>query len=211
MPNLPYQIITIGTNVVMLLFMIYYIWRLHTKEVELERKTHKIDSDYHATIDNALVKERKIIEDATQEANQIIEGAQYISKSSEDAIGEAMRKMVAQLEAGATQTSQQFMQSYESTLKQMSSTSLNDISAISKGLETDYASQIKDFHDKLLPSMQKELEAYKANRIKEVEINMSKITQKVVREVINKSISLEDHEKLVIEALEKAKLEGTFN
>ncbi len=211
MPDLPYQIITIGTNVVMLIFMIYYIWRLHTKETELEKKEHRIDSDYHRVVDDATLKERKIIEDATKEADQIIAGAKYISKSSQEAIDQTLTKMIEDLKQRVLSTSHGYIESYQTSLKQMSVGSLTGFQSITQALEADYHAQIKQFHDTLLPNMQKELDAYKANRLKEIEKNIELIIQKVARDVLNKSITPEDHQNLIIEALEKAKNEGTFN
>ena len=62
----------------------------------------------------------------------------------------------------------------------------------------------------MLPNMEKEIEAYKQARFKEAEAMVTKIVQKVSQEVLNKAINIEDHEKLVVDALEKAKKEGIF-
>ena len=61
-----------------------------------------------------------------------------------------------------------------------------------------------------LLNLQKDIEAYKESRYADAEESVKQIVQKVSQEVLNKSISLEDHQKMVIDALEKAKKEGVF-
>ena len=210
MPELPYQIITVGTNILILIFMIYYIWRLHTKEVELDRKSHKVDTDYHAVVDNALTKERKILDDAAKEATQIISGAHYINETTKASIDQTLQKMVQEVHTTASSSSHQFLEFYQNSLKQISVNSLTDFQSIIRGLEGDYQKQLEEFQKSVLPNMEKEIEAYKQARFKEAEALVTKIVQKVSQEVLNKALTLDDHEKLVIDALEKAKKEGVF-
>lgn len=210
MPELPYQIITIGINILLLIFMIYYIWRLHSKEMDIDRRTHKIDSDYHAVVDDALTKERKIIDDAAHEASQILSGAHYINDQTKASIDQTLQKMVADLGASASNSSRQFLEYYHNSLRQISVNSVTDFQKIMKEMEADYQKQLKDFEQNVLPNMQKDVEAYKEARFKEAEAQVKKIVQKVSQEVLNKALTLDDHERLVLDSLEKAKKEGVF-
>ncbi len=70
--------------------------------------------------------------------------------------------------------------------------------------------QSKAIQESMLPALQKELEAYKAMRLKETEQTVQRIVQKASQEILNKSLSLDDHQNLVIQSLEKAKKEGVF-
>lgn len=244
MPNLPFQILTITADLVLFLFVGYYFFRLRAKEKELLKKETLIDSNYHQIVDTALSKERRILEDATleanklmetaaHEANQILAGSKYINEASKQTVDQALNKMVADIQSISQQTkqtvdqtlhkmaddiqtearatSQAFMQSYQASLKQVAAKSLQDVENVTKELETDLQKQVKAFHENLLPTLEKELAAYKKTRMEQTDKSITRIVQKVSQEILNKSISLDDHQELVLSSLEKAKKEGVFD
>ncbi len=244
------QFIQTFAGLLTIVFVSHYFFKFRAKEKKLEEKESKIDTDYHHVVDNALAKERKILDDATHEANQIITGAQYVNHASQEAASQALQKMVADIQRDASdtaksvdqalqkmvtdmhkevlETTHEFMSSYQTSLDKLANRSLNDFQTVSKdtegdlqktlkdfqdiakGLEGDLQKQMKEFHENLLPKLEKELDEYKQNRIKEAEQTIKQVIQKASQEILNKSISLADHEKLVIDSLEKAKTEGAF-
>ena len=210
MPILLIQIITIFTNLVIFIAIILYFLKLRSRERELEEKERKADTNFHHVVDDALAKERKILEDASSEATHIITDAQYINQATKQAVDQALLRMAEELKKTAQETSQQFMGSYESSLKQVGNQSLGDFQTITKKLETDLQAQLQGFRESLLPNMEKELEAYKESRMKELEITIGKIVQKVSQDVLNKSFTIEDHHEMIIDSLERAKREGVF-
>ena len=167
--------------------------------------------NYHQIVDSALAKERKILEDATLEADQIIHDAQFIRDSSKRAVNQALETMVHDVQKESIHTASNFMNSYSVSLKDLASSSLTDFENIAKGLEGDMQKQIQEFRQTLLPNLEKELEEYKKIRLKQSEETITNIVQKASQEFFNKSIAIEDHQKLLIDALEKAKAEGIFN
>ena len=82
---------------------------------------------------------------------------------------------------------------------------------MTKELEDGLRKQVSDFQTSMLPGLQKELDEYKAAKMKETDQMTQRIVQRVSQEVLNKSISLEDHQQILIDSLEKAKREGIFN
>jgi hypothetical protein len=70
--------------------------------------------------------------------------------------------------------------------------------------------QMQNFRQAYLPTIQKELEEYKNERLKKADKQINSIIQEVAEEVLNKAIPLEDHQKLIIESLEKSRKEGLF-
>jgi len=199
------------TILILLVFVGNYFSHLRSKERELEQKGDKIDNDYHHIVDEALAKERKILEDAAAEAEQILTGAKNISKTTKDDVNAALQTMVVDIQKEALATAQNFTSSYQLSLKQLATQSTADFQNIVKGLEEDLQKQIKDFHETLLPRLEKELEEYKQSRLAQTEKIITQIVQKASQEILNKSLSLEDHKTLVFESLEKAKKEGLFN
>jgi vacuolar-type H+-ATPase subunit E/Vma4 len=222
MSALLFQIVTLSADLLIFLFVGYYFLKFHSKEKEIDKKTTKIDTDYHHIVDDALTKERTIlndastashhiVEDATAQADQIISGAQYISQATQETVDQALQKLVVDIEKEALSTAQDFAKSYQASLKQLSSSSLNDFQVVVKGLEADLQKQIQDFHETLFSQMKGELEEYKKARLAQTEQTITKVIEKASQEIFNKSISLSDHQSLVIEALEKAKREGIFD
>ncbi len=210
MPNLLFQVITLVADLVIFLFVGYYLIELRTKEKELEKKENKVDTSYHQIVDNALTKERKILDDATTEANQIITGATYVTTSSKQAIDQAIKQMMADIQKETAIATQELTQNYQTSLQHLATNSLNDFQNIAKELKEDLQKQVKEFRETLLPGMEKELEAYKQTRLAEAEQTVIRVVQKASQEILNKSISFDDHQRLMIEALEKAQKEGVF-
>ncbi len=210
MPNLPFQIITTTADIAVFVFVIYYLWRVHKKEKTLEKKENKVDTQYHQIVDDALSRERKILEDATSEADQIITSAEYVNKNSTEEVNQALHVLVTDIEKEAVETAKEFTSSYSSSLKQLTGESLTEFQTIIKELVADLQRQTLEFRQTMLPQLEKELEAYKENRMKQADELTMKIIQKASQDIFNKSISSDDHQKLVMDSLEKAKKEGVF-
>ncbi len=211
MPDLPLQIIGLITDLLFFLFIGYYFFRFRAKESELSEKEDKIDTDYHRIVDTALAKERKILEDATSEADQIIAGAQHINQTVKDEINQALQAMVADIQKEAFTTAQNFTTDYQLSLKQAATQSLADFKNIISTLEEDLKNQLSDVRGTLLPNLEKELNDYKQTRFNQIEDQVAKVIQTAAPEIFNRTISLDDHKDLVIESLAKAKKAGVFD
>ncbi len=211
MPNLLFQFISITADLVIFIFIGFYLWRLRREEKELKNKETKVDTSYHEIVNDALSKERKIMEDAVGEADQIIINAEYIKKSSKEIVDQALQQMVAHIQKESIETASRFMNSYSDSLKKLATTSLIDFENVARGLEGDLQRQIKEFRETLLPDLKKELDDYKQVRLKQSEEIINHVIQKASQEIMNKAISLDDHQKLLTDALERAKTEGVFD
>ena len=228
MPTLPFDYVNFLADAAILVFVFYYFFRFNKIEKKLEEKENKADTEYHQVVDNALNKERKILDDATGEAEEIIKNAEYVTSSSKDAVDKTLTKLIDEVHNETVMTAKQFMESYTASLNQLSNQSQTDFQVVAKDLaeglraqvqtfanstkqlEIDLQKQVKDFHDNLLPGIEKELDDYKKVRMKQTEQTITSIVQKASQEILNKSISLDDHQKLIIDSLEKAKREGFF-
>jgi|GEM_PF-1835907 len=239
-----FQIISIVADIVLFIFVGIYLLSLRKTQKELETKQNQVDANNHQIAADALTKEQKVLQEATnessqilqvatQQADQIISGAQYISQASKQSIDQALqqlvqevqgisqtakvtvdqtvRKMAIDMQQQSLGTAHDFSNNYVASLKQLSTESLNDFQLVAKELEVDLQKQIKEFRETLLPNLEKEVEAYKQSRLKQTEQTVARIVQKVSQDILNKSLSLEDHQNLLIESLEKAKKEGIFS
>lgn len=200
-----------ATDFLIVLFALYYLFRLRSREKNIEKKEHLIDSNYHHVVDEALSKERKILDDATVEADQIITGAQYLTHSSKEEVNHAIAALVSDIQKEGGTIAKSFATEYSTALQKLSSTSLNEFQTIMLALQMDLKKQIQDFHQTLLPAIEKELDEYKKARMVQIDKAVLDIIQKASQEIFNKSISITDHQAAVIQSLEKAKKEGVFD
>jgi DNA anti-recombination protein RmuC len=211
LPELLFQIASYLLNLLVAIFIIYYLIKLRSKEKTLEKKESSVDTNYHHIVDETLAKERKILDDAASEASHIISQAQHINASSQQTIDHAVTKLIQDTQTDAVKAASDFRNSYATSLQQIAHASLSDFQNITKELQTDLQKQIQEFHNTLLPGMQKQLEEYKQSRMKQAEQTITRVVQQVSQEVLNKSIPFEDHQKLMTDALDKAKKEGMFD
>lgn len=211
MPNLPLQLISLGTNVLVILFIAFYFLHARKKERNLEKKALEQENQYDQTIGDALSKEREIISSAKDEAATIIHDAKIETQEAQETIDQAFASLTDKIEQASIDESAEMLNSYSETLKKLIATSLTDFATITKSLEGDMQKQVQEFRSTLLPNMEKELENYKALRLKQSEETITQIVKKVAQEVLNKSLSIEDHQKLVLDALDRAKAEGVFS
>ena len=208
LPDVFFQIMSIIADLVLFLFVGHYLIQLRTREKEMEKKEKKIDGDYHLVVDDALAKERKILEDATQEADQIIAETHTVTEGSKDAIDKALESLQEDIKKDMQEMTHSYRHRYQNSLKQVTDNSLKDFKSVTHELQDGLKKQVTDFQKSVLPGLQKELDEYKQGKMKEADQRVHQVVQKVAQEVLNKSLSLEDHQKLIIDALEKAKREG---
>ena len=203
--------IVLASNLIILCFITYYLVSLKNTKKRVEKKENEIDSNYHHVVDEALSKERKILDDATNEADQIISNAKYLTNEEKQEIDNTIKNLVINLQKEGEAISHSFTSEYSASVKQMSTESLTEFKNIMIELQTGLRAQIQQFNQSLLPQAEKEIETYKASRMQEIDKAVTQIIQKASQDIFNKSISTQDHEKLIMESLEKAKKEGLFN
>lgn len=222
LPDQLFQLVTLSADLIIFLFVGYYLFKFHAREKELNKREGKVDTDYHQIVDNALSKERKILDDATSqagkilgeassEADQILSSTKHTSDASREVVDQALKKMMLDIQKEAADLARNFITSYQISLQQLSAESVGSFQTTAKELETDLQQDIKQFRETLLPNLQKELDEYKRSRLDQTEILIKSIIQKASGEILNKAISLEDHQNLIVESLEKAKKEGVFS
>jgi hypothetical protein len=111
----------------------------------------------------------------------------------------------------ANTTSEEFSKSYAASLQQVAKQSLADFQNVTHMMEEELQKQTREFRESLLPQLEKELDDYKKLRLQQADRTVTHIIQEVSQQILNKSLPLEDHQRLLLEALEKAKKEGVFD
>lgn len=244
MPDLLYQVVTVVFNLIIIVFVVFYLLNLRQKEKDLDARAQKYSHDYDQTVNYSLQQQNQIIagavnqsnemmQIATHQANQILAGAQYLSQTTKATLDASLRKMVVDVEGvgqnskimleqalqkvvvdvhkEAFDTGKQVTASYQSSLKQIATNSIAGFQNVTNELELEMQKQIRDFRQTILENIEKEVDEYKAQKIRRIDQASVILVQRVSQEVLNKSLTIEDHENLVIRSLEKAKKEGVFD
>lgn len=85
-----------------------------------------------------------------------------------------------------------------------------DLSAFIKTQEQSFISQNQKQIQLTSAEANRQVEEYKNSRLKLVDDQIKKVVEKTSRDILGKTLSLEDHEQLIKNALEQAKKEGVF-
>ena len=174
-------------------------------------------------LENARKKSAGIIEEATQKAQEIINQSQSLNNDSRKMLDEALESMIKYQISFFEKASQDFLEEYKKELNSLRNRTVEIASSASKDIEADTLKEVDDY-EKILQKetidsqkivegkieedysrIQKEVSQYKDQMLKKIDEEIYGILETVSKEAIGKSISLTQHEELIIDALEKAK------
>jgi F0F1-type ATP synthase membrane subunit b/b' len=159
-------------------------------------------------------------------ANEIsLRVSERFKKQLEESVEEEIKKNVGNLKNDFQRTSEEIIKNYQSQFKdggqeiqkivsEISQQAAEEIKKVSGVLSEELAQKFGGIYqltkgtlNNKVAETEKEIENYKKERLKEIDRKIYQLLAKVAKKTIGKAIDLSDHEKLVIEALEKAKKE----
>lgn len=204
------------------------------------KRTHKLKKEYEDIslhvhekaehlIEDARKKALTIIEQANLEASQMLTKTKKFNTKSDEALKEQIEFLASQQKKILEENSKDLVKGYKESLEELREQNINVFKNISKDIERDAVSEIKDFRQVLeketlvsqkvvggkveeeYKKIQEELVEYKKEKLQEVDKSIFALILSITKVVLGKSLSIEDHEQLVLEALEKAKKENFFN
>ncbi len=170
----------------------YLTWR---------RKLRHLQRDEQLGVSAARQKAVRLVSQARDQAIQII------SRARISADGNKVRLQQRLDEISASQL-QEFQKLISNISKDIESDALKEISEFKQAMELEtiqsqrvVAEKIQDEYHRV----QAELDQAKKEKLAQLDIKIKEIIAEVVKQVAGKTISIEDHEQLVIKALEEAK------
>ena len=153
----------------------------------LQKKDNSIKSEAQKNAD-------EIIEGAQSKALKIIQDANLFKNNMEDKFAEELRKFSESQVKNFEKTSYDFLANYQKELTGLREEAIKTIVNISKDIEKSN-----------LDDIQSMLENYKIERMKDIDKQIYADIERISKIVLGKAISMQDHENLVMQALEKAK------
>ncbi len=192
------------------------------------RKLQALNKEKITTQKDLLKKSDLILEEAREKALKIISDANLFDDSTRKLFDQELKRIGEGQVKTLEKLSYDLLNIYQKELGELKDNNIKMVNIISKDIENSTVAELKDFkeilkketfesqkivEDKIEDAYkiaQKEIEDYKLERIKKVESQIYEIIQNVSKIVLGKTLSLQEHEQLVIDSLEKAKNEGTL-
>lgn len=211
---------TIALSIAIIILIASYATMLKKHNLLLKEKANSTLQEHK--------KELEILEDARTKAAKILADAHFVDKTTKNEFQEQLKTVSLNEVKDFEKVAVVLLEAYKKELEALKENTIKIASNITKDIETDTMQELKDFKEILTKETygsqkiveakieqeyaqtEKEIETYKAERIKKVEDEIYNIIQNVARIVLGKAISLQDHEQLVIDALNKAKEESVL-
>jgi gas vesicle protein len=207
---------------------IWFAYHLHKKEKELHEKEHIILTTGSKLIDHAQNKANDILETAADKAKETLMQTQFvkadISKDMNKALEEVSHTTIEKFKEQAAE----FDNQYRDLLQQMKQEYAANARGTISRLDNAVTKEIEDFGKMLkeetmtsqevlnkdigeaFEQAKKEIEAYKKAKMLEADTHLNKVLSQILAQVLHKSLSGDDHQKLIMQALEQARREGVF-
>jgi hypothetical protein len=182
-----------------------------------EESEKALEQEKNKVLEEAKVQARKIISDAQIRAGQLIsEAAAFGDQTKQLLTSELQELQAAELgyyQKALEDTKLQAQASLGGLSKDVKAEVVKQIDAVRTSLAGEIQraqAQTQQILSSSYQKMEKELEVYKAERLKKVDEKIFEILKDASTKAIGKSLSLEDHEDVVIKALEDAKRENVL-
>ncbi len=197
--------------------------RLSDAEKERDALNAQMQEKTTAILDEARLRAIRIIQDANSKAQQIISSSAELDEQSKQSLATKLEELSKEESERFGKSSEDISKMYEAMLQKLREEHINLLQNMAKDIEKQAISEIDQFKsmlekdtvgrqkdlqeriDQEYVAIRSELAKYKAARMKKIDDTIYQVLQTVALEIIGKSITLEDQQKLVMDALSQAK------
>jgi vacuolar-type H+-ATPase subunit H len=174
--------------------------------------------------DNAV----HILEDAHVKAQRIIQSAKDYEAGLDKRIDTQLDTTSHHYKEVFDKTNQELLKTYEEMLRRLKEDNVNLLQNVSKDIEKEVMTEVKDFTGIMakgtldtqkeveakinasFAKVQSELETYKTDQYRKLDEQIYTIIQMTVSQVLGRTLRMEDHQQLVLDALKEAKTSVMF-
>lgn len=164
------------------IWLVYEYFKLFQSQKINSRIAHQSREAVHK-------KTLQILDEAREEANKILKNARIQASAHQEKISTKI----------------------DSALNLVAQREINDFK---KALEIETINIEKTVGEKITTryeEVRKEIEEYKAKQITTSDQKINKVLAEIIQKLLSKTINADEHQKLVVDALEEAKQNGLFN
>jgi F0F1-type ATP synthase membrane subunit b/b' len=194
---------------------------------ENQRRYEEMSSSFYqresGMIEEARNKAQKIVEEASVRASQIIKEGKSLTEDSYRMLDASFSSLVKHQSEYFGKETEKFAQEYKTQLANLKQRILEISQKASKDIETDTLEGITDFEnileqetvksqkivgekiEKEYQEVEKDISKYKDEMLRKVDEDIYKIVENISKMAIGRSLTLQDHENLILDALNKAK------
>lgn len=221
-PTLLYVVLFALSGIVLLTIALgVSVWLLFNKYKVLREKVlddvRQDAKEYSKIIDEAKNQSLTILQTAQSASKEILS----TTKSVDDSFVNELKTHIHDVLLKDQQTYQTAIESASTSLQESLKTLPSDITKVmasevqkaGESLQKDIVGISSELKGKLETSFgeaENQIEIYKKTQMAEFDKNIFKVLQKVSQEVLRKELTIEEHEELIVKALERAKEEGLF-
>lgn len=202
---------------------VFLLIRLGKSEKDKLFLQSKIKDHASDVLKEAHEKRLKIMQDAVNQAGDIIKNSQLLTGEVKDKINEDMQEMRKKQFDILTQRQQQLTRFYEDFEKESRNLIFDQFKQMVKNMENFTSDGIKELREDIEKERQtvnkqielkiqeenkraqKAVEEYKIEQIKKIDKRVFDILQALTRDILGRSLTLKDHEELIQKALVQMK------
>lgn len=229
MLSLPIISIIFILSIISLCGLIGYLVFIYFKEQNEEKKRFWIYHTASKVVEDAHKKALGIIYDAELKSKNMLLHTEYLRNSISDDFSQSLKKTEEKAVLALTESSEGFYEDYkksfekekeeymgklEDTFKALVSISIKQVDEFSKKLTKDTLNSEVFIGAKIqeqIDQAEKDISEYKQRKLSQLDSSIAHVIEKVASQVIGKTLSLSEHERLVLEAFEQAKKENMFS
>lgn len=168
----------------------------------------------------------KIVRESVEKAQETLMDAQYIKDDLMQGIESSMRSIaesaIVSFQEETQKTHKRFLELFGDVQEQYKQETQKTVNALEQEAEGEMDEFRRALGQEIVDSQRRadvradeayqkvlgELEGYKQKKMAELDTQVKSMIDRVFREVLGRSLTSEDHEKLVVEALTRAKEDG---
>jgi hypothetical protein len=195
------------------------------EEALIREEAHK---QAQQILDAANSDSYKTIRDAQEKANVIISHANIAVEVTQKQMDSSMQNLIKLHSEAINKNLADFMSHFENALARKEITTLASFDQTFDKINSEIVSQVKSYKDVMqknsldmentlrtnlendLTQIRTKLGEYEAVKMKNLNDKIFQILTKVSHDALRKTFTISDHEDLVIQSLEQAKIEGKF-
>lgn len=199
------------------------IKKVHDTQKKLEELQHDEHALRQQILTDAYAKANLILDEASASSTQIIGSGHELNNHLSQALDLQLSKLVAREQKSFEATTKQLLEEYAKQLSTVKTENINVAQKMSKDIETAIDTLLHEFKtlldkealstqqllgnrvEKEFADADQTLKQYKELQMKKVDESIYPVLAYVSKQVIGKTLPLDQHEQLVIAAIEEAK------
>lgn len=202
--------------------------RLQKSEEENNGYKTALQKEADIVLEDAHKKAMHVIDEANRKAMEIISSSESYTAQSKEAMKANLEAVTKAETEQINRVGQEMLSTYQKTLADVQKEGNEVLSNISKDLEQQAAKEVEQFahtveqstassqkaiEERMQAELQKahaEVEAYKQTQMKKAQDEVYQLVRFLTESVLQKGITIEQQQSLVMQSLEEAKAQGVI-